>query len=145
MTEFASNSRVKPREEGPLQELGTNLVCQSSRAALDVQKYRVSDKRVGNIFYGMAVAQGVEVTILSDSHFLQLIVTLQEQQSKEGLSLATALQALLFFDGLDITEWSITETEINPKRIPLNSSLVGIVVQLSARLGMRPRGLAEQT
>lgn len=54
-------------------------------------------------------AQGMSITILSGSHSMEQILDRKEQIMMYGMYAATALEAIIFFEGLAIPSWGREE------------------------------------
>lgn len=83
-------------------------------------------------FNGCWMCSGVSTTVMNGSHFTQQILASEEPDSKNGVSPATALEALLFFDRFVNLRWSVTGKQVNAGQTSQNCSLVAAEVQLVA-------------
>lgn len=94
--------------------------------------YKWRGKRVGDMCYRLFDAEGMSTKGLSGSYSLQCIVDSQEQNRKKVVSLMTALEAALVFDGLDLLSCSLTERRGSVCQAVQNVILVKIMMYLVA-------------
>lgn len=87
---------------------------------LAVQKYKLHNRHVEDLFYRLHDLHGMLITMLIKDSFLQRIADNQLQYLKEKVSPGTALEELLLLVGMAILSNSVPEKRLSASRAPQN-------------------------
>lgn len=91
-------SMFKQENDDPWRELGRYQMHQIISSVPGLHDYKLSDKRFGDMSYKLFDAQSTSMTMLTGSHFLEIIVFGEEQYSKIGVPPPNPVEIFLVSD-----------------------------------------------